>query len=75
MICQVVLVFPHPQNGGDSWWSPPARIIPELKLGVVVFANTGTAGLALTKLEKAIFSLMIPALASVDATAAEKKKK
>jgi CubicO group peptidase (beta-lactamase class C family) len=53
------------KNGGDAWWASLARMIPELKLGVVAFANTGTAGLALTKLEKAIFSLMIPALASV----------
>jgi CubicO group peptidase (beta-lactamase class C family) len=55
------------KNGGDAWWASLARMIPEFKLGVVAFANTGTAGQALTKLEKAIFSWMIPALASVGA--------
>jgi CubicO group peptidase (beta-lactamase class C family) len=63
------------KNGGDPWWASLARMIPELKLGVVAFANTGSAGQALSLLEKAIFSSIIPALASVDATAAEKKKK
>lgn len=52
------------KNGGDAWWSSLARMIPELKLGVVAFANTGFTGAALPTLEKAIFSSMIPALAS-----------
>lgn len=50
------------KNGGDTWWSSLARMIPELKLGVVAFGNTGN-GQALPKLEAAIFSSMIPALA------------
>jgi CubicO group peptidase (beta-lactamase class C family) len=53
------------KNGGDTWWSSLARMIPELKLGVVAFANTGFAGAALPTLEAAIFSSMVPALASV----------
>ena len=50
-------------------------MIPELKLGVVAFANTGTAGQALTKLEKAIFSSMIPALAKADAAGRKQRPK
>lgn len=53
------------KNGGDTWWSSLARMIPELKLGVVAFGNAGFTGQALPLLEKAIFSSMIPALASV----------
>jgi CubicO group peptidase (beta-lactamase class C family) len=52
------------KNGGDNWWSSLARMIPELKLGIVAFGNTGFTGQALPSLEAAILSSMIPALAS-----------
>jgi len=54
------------KNGGDAWWSSLARMIPELKLGVVAFGNAGFTGQALPKLEAAIFSSMIPALATAE---------
>jgi CubicO group peptidase (beta-lactamase class C family) len=54
------------KNGGDAWWSSLARMIPELKLGVVAFGNAGFTGQALPKLEAAIFSSMIPVLASAE---------
>jgi hypothetical protein len=38
------------KNGGDTWWSSLAHMIPELKLGVVAFANPGFAGDALPSL-------------------------
>lgn len=56
------------KNGGDTWWSSLVRMIPELKLGVVAFGNTGFTGQALPNLEKAIFSSMVPALAHVTPT-------
>ncbi|MGH2588501.1 MAG: serine hydrolase domain-containing protein [Dehalococcoidia bacterium] len=50
------------KNGGDSWWSTLARFIPELRLGVVAFANTGSGGATLGAIEQAVFKALVPAL-------------
>lgn len=49
----------------DGFHNPCAGHGAVHQLGIVAFAHTGSAGQALTTLEKAIFSSMIPALASI----------
>jgi len=38
------------------------RFIPELRLGVVAFANTGSVGTTLGSIESAVFQSLVPLL-------------
>lgn len=50
------------KNGGNPWWSSLARFIPELRLGVVAFTNTGHVGATLARLEQAVLQALVPLL-------------
>jgi CubicO group peptidase (beta-lactamase class C family) len=58
------------KNGGDPWWSTLVRFIPELRLGVVAFTNTGGQAGPIARIETTIFQALVPLLSADPPTCA-----
>jgi CubicO group peptidase (beta-lactamase class C family) len=52
------------KNGGSAYWAALVRFVPEVRLGVIAFSNTGSgnAAVLLEQVEKTVYETLAPLL-------------